>query len=59
MTTLLLIDDITVYNDDGLFARQFNTGLTVQGKYDPLLGGYVCVEDKIKFFVYRDEVVPC
>jgi hypothetical protein len=59
MTTLLLIEDITVYNEDGLFARQFDTGLTLSGKYDPLLGGYVCNYEGATFFVYRDEVVPC
>jgi hypothetical protein len=59
MTTLLLIQDIVVYNEDGLFARRFNTGLALNGTYDPLLGGYVVKEDGTTFFVYRDEVVPC
>jgi hypothetical protein len=59
MTTLLLIQDITVYNADGLFARFFGTGMTVRGKYDYLLGGYACTEDGITFFVYRDEAVVC
>lgn len=59
MRTLILIEDITVYNADGLFARRFDTGLTVHGKYDPLLGAFVCTEDGITFMVYRDECVPC
>ena len=59
MTTLLLYEDITVYNADGLFARRFNAGQTLRGEYDYLLGGYVCEQDGITFFVYRDEAIVC
>ena len=59
MTTILLIKDINVYNEDGLFARCFPMGQTVRGTFDPSLDVYECVEDGVTFYVYSDEAVAC
>jgi hypothetical protein len=58
MKTLLVIKTITVYSLDKVLFR-IRKGATIQGKFDGLIGGYICEKDGVKYLAFHHEVVVC